>query len=113
MKFGKQFEFYKIPEWSEYYLDYNGIKTVIKFLDKRRLKKKQLKKIKKLKEKLRKLSFQNEEVKNKSDKSEDETNTNSDNNQIQIDSNQENLLIKEKKFPDIEDNKSIEKRKHR
>jgi hypothetical protein len=56
MKFGKQFEFYKIPEWSEYYLDYDGIKTVIKFLDKRRLKKKQLKKIKKLKANLRKLS---------------------------------------------------------
>ena len=56
MKFGKQFEFYKIPEWSEYYFDYNGIKTVIKFLDKRRLKKKQLKKIKSIKAKLRRMS---------------------------------------------------------
>ena len=56
MKFGKQFEFYKIPEWSEYYFDYNGIKTVIKFLDKRRLKKKQLKKLKQMKAKLRRLS---------------------------------------------------------
>ena len=56
MKFGKQFEFYKIPEWSEYYFDYNGIKTVIKFLDKRRLKKKQLKKIKSIKAKLRRKS---------------------------------------------------------
>lgn len=101
MKFGKQFEFYKIPEWSEYYLDYNGIKTVIKFLDKRRLKKKQLKKIKKIKKKLRKLSFQNEDMNNKSDKSDksdEEINTNSDNNKIQVDSNQENLLVNEKKF---------------
>ena len=56
MKFGKQFEFYKIPEWSEYYFDYKGIKTVIKFLDKRRLKKKQLKKIKSIKAKLRRMS---------------------------------------------------------
>ena len=56
MKFGKQFEFYKIPEWSEFYFDYNGIKTVIKFLDKRRAKKKQLKKIKSIKKHLRKLS---------------------------------------------------------
>ena len=98
MKFGKQFEFYKIPEWSEYYFDYDGIKTVIKFLDKRRLKKKQLKKIKKIKEKLRKISYQNEDVNYKSAKSDDEINTNSDNNQIQTDANQESLLIKEKKF---------------
>ena len=58
MKFGRQFEFYKIPEWSEYYFDYKGIKTVIKFLDKRRVKKKQLKKIKILKARLRRLSTQ-------------------------------------------------------
>ena len=56
MKFGKQFEFYKIPEWSEFYFDYSGIKTVLKFLDKRRIKKKQLKKIKTIKAKLRRLS---------------------------------------------------------
>ena len=65
MKFGKQFEFYKIPEWSEFYFDYSGIKTVIKFLDKRRLKKKQLKKLKSIKAKLRKLSSsKNLELKN-------------------------------------------------
>jgi len=35
MKFGKQFELYKIPEWFEYYFDYKGIKFVLKFLDNR------------------------------------------------------------------------------
>ena len=59
MKFGKQFEFYKIPEWSEFYFDYNGIKTVLKFIDIRRGKKKQLKKLKVIKAKLRRLSFHN------------------------------------------------------
>ena len=58
MKFGKQFEIYKIPEWSEFYFDYNGIKTVLKFIDKRRAKKKQLKKLKSIKAQLRRLSFQ-------------------------------------------------------
>ena len=91
MKFGKQFEFYKIPEWSEYYLDYNGIKTVIKFLDKRRLKKKQLKKIKTIKAKLRKLSSQTED----SNLSED-INTNT-NNQIKDISNDDNALVPENK----------------
>ena len=52
MKFGKQFEFYKIPEWSEYYFDYEGIKTVLSFLDKRRLKKIKRKKLKSLKERI-------------------------------------------------------------
>ena len=64
MKFGKQFEYYKIPEWSEFYFDYNGIKMVIKFLDKRRLKKKQLKKLKIIKAKLRRLSVQKVELEN-------------------------------------------------
>ena len=58
MKFGKQFEFYKIPEWSEFYFDYNGVKTILKFIDSRRDKKKQIKKLKKLKKKLRKFSAQ-------------------------------------------------------
>ena len=63
MKFGKQFEFYKIPEWSEYYFDYSGIKTVLKFLDPRRRKKKQLRKLKTLKAKLiRKFSMQRERI---------------------------------------------------
>ena len=43
MKFGKQFEFYKIPEWFEYYFDYKGIKLVLKFLDNRPVKRKKLK----------------------------------------------------------------------
>ena len=45
MKFGKQLELYKIPEWYEYYYDYKGIKTVLKFLD-NRPKKKEIKKTK-------------------------------------------------------------------
>ena len=52
MKFGKQFSFYKIPEWSEFYFDYIGVKTVLKFIDPRRKKKNSVKKIKKLKKKL-------------------------------------------------------------
>ena len=47
MKFGKQFDFYKIPEWSEFYLDYISLKKLIKYLDKRRHKKRS-KAIKKL-----------------------------------------------------------------
>ena len=43
MKFGKQFELYKIPEWIEYYFDYKGIKLVLKFLDNRPVKRKKLK----------------------------------------------------------------------
>ena len=39
MKFGKQFDFYKIPEWAEYYFDYRTLKKLIKYLDKRRNKK--------------------------------------------------------------------------
>ena len=49
MKFGKQLESYKIPEWFEYYLDYNGIKTILKFLDNRPSKRKKLKKLKMIK----------------------------------------------------------------
>ena len=100
MKFGKQFEFYKIPEWSEYYLDYQGIKTYMKFLDKRRLKKKQLKKIKKIKAKLRKLSTQ---IENSNLSEEMNASNNIDNlnnistNQIKIDSKEENLLVAENK----------------
>ena len=94
MKFGRQFEFYKIPEWSEYYLDYNGIKTVIKFLDKRRLKKKQLKKIKKIKAKLRKLSSQSLDIKSLEEDN-NEINTNTNTNQIQIEANDEYLLVPE------------------
>ena len=43
MKFGKQFELYKIPEWFEYYFDYKGLKLVLKFLDNRPVKRKKLK----------------------------------------------------------------------
>jgi len=49
MKFGKQFELYKIPEWFEYYFDYKGIKFVLKFLDNRKEKSKKLKALKMLK----------------------------------------------------------------
>ena len=49
MKFGRQLELYKIPEWYEYYYDYKGIKTVLKFLDNRPKKRKKLKKLKILK----------------------------------------------------------------
>jgi len=51
MKFGRQFESYKIPEWFEYYFDYKGIKTVLKFLDNRPMKKKKLNKLKMMKAK--------------------------------------------------------------
>ena len=51
MKFGKQFELYKIPEWLEYYFDYKGIKFVLKFLDNRKEKSKKLKALKMLKKK--------------------------------------------------------------
>ena len=43
MKFGKQFELYKIPEWFEYYFDYEGIKLILNFLDVRAIKMKKLK----------------------------------------------------------------------
>ena len=43
MKFGKQFELYKIPEWFEYYFDYEGIKLILDFLDIRTTKMKKLK----------------------------------------------------------------------
>ena len=49
MKFGKQYELYKIPEWIEYYFDYKGIKFVLKFLDNRVIKTKKLKALKMLK----------------------------------------------------------------
>ena len=43
MKFGKQFEFYKIPEWYEYYYDYKTIRYVLNLLDNRPKKRKKLK----------------------------------------------------------------------
>ena len=43
MKFGKQFEFYKIPEWYEYYYDYKTIRYVLNLLDIRPKKRKKLK----------------------------------------------------------------------
>ena len=30
MKFGKQYDFHKIPEWSEFYLDYTELKNILK-----------------------------------------------------------------------------------
>ena len=49
MKFGKKFIYYQIPEWSEYYLDYFSIKTLLKFIDTRKSKKNSITKLKKLK----------------------------------------------------------------
>jgi hypothetical protein len=43
MKFGRQFEHYKIPEWFEYYYDYKGIKYVLNLLDIRPKKRKKVK----------------------------------------------------------------------
>ena len=43
MKFGKQYELYKIPEWFEFYFDYKGLKLILQFLDNRPIKKKKLK----------------------------------------------------------------------
>ena len=54
MKFGRQLETYKIPEWFEFYLDYNGLKTVLKFLDIRPTKRKKLKILKMVKAKYEK-----------------------------------------------------------
>ncbi len=50
MKFGKKFIYYQIPEWSEYYLDYFSIKTLLKFIDTRKSKKNGITKLKKLKQ---------------------------------------------------------------
>ena len=109
MKFGKQFEFYKIPEWSEFYFDYNGVKTVLKFIDIRRDKKKQIKKLKKLKKKLRKFSHQ------LSSKSIDLLNTNDENINIKLvinskEEEEEPNIIKEK---DIENDNDNEKEKEK
>lgn len=30
MKFGVQFDFHKIPEWSEFYLNYKALKKLLK-----------------------------------------------------------------------------------
>ena len=54
MKFGKQFELYKIPEWYEYYYDYKGLKIVLKFLDNRPKKRRKLTQLKLLKMKYEK-----------------------------------------------------------
>ena len=52
MKFGKKFVYYKVPEWAEHYLDYYSLKTILKFIDNRRSKKKGVKKLKQLKKRL-------------------------------------------------------------
>ena len=60
MKFGKQFEFYKIPEWYEYYYDYNGIKCILNLLDTRPKKRKKLKALLILKNYFRRYSADNQ-----------------------------------------------------
>ena len=74
-------------------MDYIGIKIVVKFLDKRRIKKKSLKKLKTIKGKLKKSLSQNEQSNNS-----DDINTNT-NTQIQLknDSKEEQLLVSETK----------------
>ena len=52
MKFGKKFIHYQIPEWAEYYLDYFSLKTLLKFIDNRKIKRNGVKKLKKLKHNL-------------------------------------------------------------
>ena len=37
MKFGQQFNFHKIPEWSEYYFDYKALKKFIKEIIKKQI----------------------------------------------------------------------------
>ena len=110
MKFGKQFEFYKIPEWSEFYFDYSGIKTVIKFLDPRRKKKKQLKKLKKIKEKLRKMSTRDRIYSQdlSSNNSKINNNDENDNNNIintQLNQSSDNLIIPNEKKPFLDSDK--------
>ena len=50
MKFGKNFSFYKIPEFSEYYFDYNSVKLFLSFIDRRRSRLSSLKKLQRLKQ---------------------------------------------------------------
>ena len=52
MKFGKNFSFYKIPEFAEYYFDYNSVKLFLRFIDNRSNKKSTLKKLQKFKHKI-------------------------------------------------------------
>ena len=61
MKFGNQFSFYKIPEWTEFYLDYTSLKMILKLLDNRKNKKKGLRK---LKRKISKISSESIEFSN-------------------------------------------------
>lgn len=129
MKFGKQFEFYKIPEWSEFYFDYNGIKTVLKFIDIRRGKKKQLKKLKVIKAKLRRLSFHNiknnindnknlinneDEISTKSNKAKESDNDNNNDNDEEklnpkFSQTFDNEIITNEKKPFLADEKEKEK----
>lgn len=37
MKFGKQYDFHKIPEWAEHYFDYNSLKKLLKSFHKKHL----------------------------------------------------------------------------
>ncbi len=32
MKFGEQFKFYKVPEYSDNYLDYDNLKKILKII---------------------------------------------------------------------------------
>ena len=92
MKFGKQFAFYKIPEWSEYYLDYAAIKTVLKFIDNRKNKKKGLKKLKKLKKRLSKIDPEEIAMAVKNYYNELKENQNENQNLIKINNKKEEMI---------------------
>ena len=82
MKFGKQYELYKIPEWIEYYFDYKAIKFVLKFLDNRVEKTKKLKALKMLKkhyEKKYTINVPQEEIVKRKASCESQCTVNSDN----------------------------------
>jgi hypothetical protein len=57
MKFGIQFEFHKIPEWSEYYLDYQFIKSSMKDFKRKFKKSSHIYKIVNMKRSSRKISI--------------------------------------------------------
>ena len=67
MKFGKNFSFYKIPEYSEHYLDYYSLKLFLRFVDNRRSKKNGLKKLQALKNKISSKEIQYKKLKTHQD----------------------------------------------
>ena len=97
MKFGKQYSFYQIPEWSEFYLDYTSLKTVLKLIDNRKSKRRGKNKLK-----IKLLKIENEEMK---------LSLNSSENSSFINNKKEKNKKKEmlKKIKDISELKNNEK----